>query len=201
SKKPRTSKKQTDAAEQARREVYASELFSTLNRTIFKDQLPNETKLNWNVRLLSTAGKAKWHRSRDGAHTTEIELATKILDCDERIRHTLAHEMCHLACWIIDGDPKEGHGRLFKAWAAKVERKRNDIVVTTKHNYDITYPYEWKCQQCAKVYGRFSKSIRPDECVCGACKVGKLMPLFTQRAPRTPKTTANSRMATGQSQG
>lgn len=102
SKKPRTSKKQTDAAEQARREVYASELFSTLNRTIFKDQLPNETKLNWNVRLLSTAGKAKWHRwvylttapinahiqafrSRDGVHTTEIELATKILDCDGNI--------------------------------------------------------------------------------------------------------------------
>lgn len=23
---------------------------------------------------------------------------------------------CHLACWIINGDPKEGHGRAFKAW-------------------------------------------------------------------------------------
>ncbi|KAF7986222.1 hypothetical protein HWV62_38666 [Athelia sp. TMB] len=81
-KKPRTTKKERVAEEQARREQYASELFSTLNSTIFKDQLPKETKLNWNVRLLSTAGKAKWHRSRDGVHNTEIELATKILDCD-----------------------------------------------------------------------------------------------------------------------
>ena len=68
-------------------------------------------------------------------------------------------------------------------------------------------------------YGRFSKSIRPDECgmsyvqsgyavnwplrraVCGACKVGKLIPLFTQAAPRTPKTKAGSRMAPEKTQG
>ena len=56
---------------------------------------------------------------------------------NERIRNTLSHEMfviyhatisvgenlkssrlprCHLASWIINGDPKEGHGRIFKAW-------------------------------------------------------------------------------------
>lgn len=71
----------------------------------------------------------------------------------------------------------------------------------TKHNYEISYPYEWgkylqldivlaacliyvactECAQCSKMYaslticcdavtntycryGRFSKSIRPDEC-------------------------------------
>jgi hypothetical protein len=70
-------------------------------------------------------------------------------------------------------------------------------------------------------YGRFSKSIRPDECgmstvhdtdsgliqrdihraVCGACKVGKLVPLFAQAAPKTPKTKANSRMAAEKTQG
>jgi len=157
--------------------------------------------MNWNKRLLTTAGRAKWHRSRDGVHTTEIELATKILDSDERIRNTLSHEMCHLACWIINGDPKEGHGKVWKGWAAKVESRRADIEVTTKHNYEISYPYEWECEQCAKVYGRFSKSIRPDECVCGACKVGKLVPLFTQPAPKTPKTKAGSRMAAEKTQG
>ena len=72
-------------------------------------------------------------RSRDGVQTTEIELAEKILDCDgecgswriyvgvhagraERIRNTLSHEMCHLACWIINGDPKENHGKAFHSW-------------------------------------------------------------------------------------
>lgn len=76
------------------------------------------------------------HRSKEGVQTTEIELATKILDSEglfsviaslerwtgvspivaERIQNTLSHEMCHLASWIIDGDPKEGHGKIWKAW-------------------------------------------------------------------------------------
>src|ERR1700677_1152253 len=73
-------------------------------------------------------------------------------------------------------------------------------------------------------YGRFSKSIRPDEVgacyhcsswhrapspksllmdmrflcslllVCGACKIGTLRPLFTVRT-KTPRKTVNSRMA------
>lgn len=34
----------------------------------------------------------------------------------ERIRNTLSHEMCHLACWVIDNHPLEGHGQLFKSW-------------------------------------------------------------------------------------
>lgn len=34
----------------------------------------------------------------------------------ERIRNTLSHEMCHLACWIINQDPKEGHGKVWKSW-------------------------------------------------------------------------------------
>ena len=34
----------------------------------------------------------------------------------ERIRNTLSHEMCHLACWAIDNQPREGHGQLFKSW-------------------------------------------------------------------------------------
>jgi hypothetical protein len=24
--------------------------------------------------------------------------------------------MCHLACWIINQDPKEGHGKIWKSW-------------------------------------------------------------------------------------
>ena len=62
-------------------------------------------------------------------------------------------------------------------------------------------------------YGRFSKSIRPDEVgacyrvlmrcdfsdtsflsVCGACKIGTLHPLFAVRT-KTPRKTVNSQMA------
>ena len=37
--------------------------------------------------------------------------------------------------------------------------------------------------------------------VCGACKVGKLVPLFSQPAPRALKTKAGSRMAPVKTQG
>ena len=62
-----------------------------------------------------THGK-NFGRSKDGTQTVEIELSTKVLDEDSRIQNTLAHEMCHLACWIIDKNPQENHGRLFKSW-------------------------------------------------------------------------------------
>ncbi|KAF9229539.1 hypothetical protein BS17DRAFT_723424 [Gyrodon lividus] len=197
-KQPRLLKKAQMTEDQARRERYATELFAELNHDVFGDELPKETNLEWNKRLLTTAGRACWHRSRDGAHTTKIELAAKILDCNERIRNTMSHEMCHLACWIIDNNPQEGHGQLFKSWANKVMRKRPDIQISTRHNYEISYPYEWKCEKCSKIYGRYSKSIRPDACVCGACKIGKLVPLFAQRIPRTSKV---SRMTIAGHQG
>ncbi|KAI0700411.1 SprT-like family-domain-containing protein [Cytidiella melzeri] len=195
-------KKAIQAIEQARREKYAEDLFEELNKHVFKDGLPKETTLKWSNRLLTTAGRARWKRSRDGSQTSEIELAMKILDCDERIRNTLSHEMCHLACWIIDGDPKEGHGKAFKSWAAKITRKRPDIQVTTRHTYEINYPYEWECENCAKIYGRYSKSIRPEECRCGACKVGTLVPLVKLRATQTPrKAMAAKQMATTAARG
>ncbi|KAI9465124.1 SprT-like family-domain-containing protein [Russula earlei] len=194
-KTPRTSKKAQAQAQQAERAAYAQSLFDELNRNVFAGGLPIETTLIWSNRLLTTAGRARWHRSKDGVQTTSIELATKILDSKERIRNTLSHEMCHLACWILNQDPKEGHGKAWKLWAAKVMRKRPDIDISTRHNYEISYPFEWECESCAKTYGRFSKSIRPDEVVCGACKTGTLHPLFTVRPKRSSKKTANGRLA------
>ncbi|KAG5715917.1 HMG box-containing protein C19G7.04 [Termitomyces sp. T112] len=140
---PRFNKRAQAAAEQERRVIYAQKLFEELNRSVFENKLPKETKLNWNKRLLTTAGRAKWHRSRYGVQTTEIELAEKILDCDERIRNTLSHEMCHLASWIIDASPKEVHGSIFKAWSNKIMRARPEIEITTKHNYEIDFKFNW----------------------------------------------------------
>ncbi|KAK2461725.1 hypothetical protein APHAL10511_006188 [Amanita phalloides] len=200
----RRSKKANSALEREKRIKYAEELFSELNNAVFKNGLPMDTKLTWNKRLLTTAGRANWRRSREGSHSTEIELSEKILDCKERIRNTLSHEMCHLATWLIDQDPKQAHGKLWKRWASKVMRKRPDIEITTRHSYEISYPYQWRCEKCSEIYGRFSKSIHPDECVCGVCKEGKLVPLFTVRKktqdgststkPKTPpsKTVSSS---------
>ncbi|KAI0312634.1 SprT-like family-domain-containing protein [Amylostereum chailletii] len=190
-KTPRTSKKALAQATQAHRAAYAQKLFDELNREVFDDGLPADTTLIWSNRLLSTAGRARWHRAKDRTETSEIELAIKVLDSDERIRNTLSHEMCHLACWTINKDPKEGHGPAWKTWASKVMKKRPEIRISTRHEYEISYPFQWECNNCCKIYGRFSKSIRADEVLCGACKTGKLEALFTTRvrAKKTPGTS------------
>lgn len=62
-KTPRlNTKKAREEAEILRRQEYAQKLFDDLNKSVFKDGLPASTKLVWNKRLLTTAGKAKYHR-------------------------------------------------------------------------------------------------------------------------------------------
>ena len=61
-KTPRTSKKALALAEQAERATYAQSLFDELNRGVFAGGLPVETTLVWSNRLLTTAGRARWHR-------------------------------------------------------------------------------------------------------------------------------------------
>ena len=61
-KAPRKTKAALAKAEQKRRETYAQKFFLDLNRDVFGNGLPIQTELIWNKRLLTTAGRAKWHR-------------------------------------------------------------------------------------------------------------------------------------------
>jgi hypothetical protein len=61
-KTPRTSKKAKALAEQEERAAYAQSLFDELNRGVFAGGLPDKTTLIWSNRLLTTAGRARWHR-------------------------------------------------------------------------------------------------------------------------------------------
>ncbi|KLO20406.1 hypothetical protein SCHPADRAFT_948665 [Schizopora paradoxa] len=201
SKGKRVSKKAIEQAAQMHREEYAKEFFQLLNNEIFQSGLPEGTQLQWNNRLQTTAGKAHWERTKDGKETSIIQLSPKILDSDERIRNTLSHEMCHLACWVINRNIKENHGNLWKGWAQKVMRRRPDVEITTKHTYEIAYKFTWKCSKCDKIYGRHSKSIDPALCLCGVCKEGELVPQFAERVRNTPKDKAGSRMASDTPRG
>ncbi|KAL1689963.1 SprT-like family-domain-containing protein [Schizophyllum commune] len=206
-KRPPSPRKPTQKAlreaEAARRAAYAQEMFTQLNAQVFKGGLPPETPLVWNAKMTSTAGRARYHRNSEGQVVTCIELATKILDRDERIRYTLAHEMCHLATWIIDKDLASNHDKLFWKWGRKVMAKRSDIEISTTHSYEINHKYRWQCcnTSCGKIFGRFSKSIKVETQFCGCG--GKLEPLFTTRShtPRDPDTPKSSRQAVARGQG
>ncbi|WVQ72703.1 hypothetical protein IAR50_002263 [Cryptococcus sp. DSM 104548] len=164
----------------------ASRLFRELDEAVFQKKLgPRGAKatIEWNSRLLKTAGMARQRRpvAKGGTISTIylVELSEKVLTDESRIKNTLAHEMCHLATWAISGDFKNPHGKHFKSWANAVMNVRSDIEVTTRHNYVIEYKYEWKCSNatCGVIYKRQSKSIDITKQVCGTCR-SKLEPLF-----------------------
>lgn len=100
----------------------------------------------WNKRLLNTAGRASWKKcvrfpllevvfndahvfslffggangriTQGGkvTHQTAIDLAVKVTDTEDKLRQTLAHELCHIAAWVLSGEIKPSHGRAFKLW-------------------------------------------------------------------------------------
>ncbi|KAG9768328.1 hypothetical protein KCU88_g7239, partial [Aureobasidium melanogenum] len=83
---------------------------------------------------------------------SSIELAEKIIDCEDRLVNTLAHEFCHLANFMVSNVRDQPHGASFKQWANKVTahlRQTNvpvwrDVQVTTKHSYVINHKYLWR---------------------------------------------------------
>ncbi|KAJ7480121.1 SprT-like family-domain-containing protein [Mycena galericulata] len=195
---------QQELREQNSRVIYAEQVYSYLNRVVFKDGLPSLTKieLKWNKKLLTTAGRARFHRDRNGVETAEIHLAPKVVDSDERIRNTLGHEMCHLACWMIDKEIKEAHGKIFRKWARRVEQKDANITISIRHTYEISYKYNWKCASCDEITGRHSNSIDPSKRKCSECTVGILVPLFELPKKKGPDAELSkmSKMAAAKSQ-
>lgn len=49
-------------------------------------------------------------------HHASIELAEKVIDDEERLVNTLAHEFCHLANFMVSGVRDQPHGVSFKNW-------------------------------------------------------------------------------------
>ncbi|KAJ3856844.1 SprT-like family-domain-containing protein, partial [Lentinula lateritia] len=201
---PRMGKKAEATAKLERLKTYALNRFADLNQKVFDNKIPDTTKIEWNCRFTTTAGKASYRRDREGVTHSKIELAIKILDEEQRIDRTLSHEMCHLASWIISEKIDEYHGPIFKGChPSQFSRAVPNRVIQTTHDYEIKHPWNWKCDHCSYTYGRFTKSIKTEVQGCGACKQGRLIPLFEQPVKRThnPGTPRISRMAASKPRG
>ena len=49
----------------------------------------------------------------DSRYMARVELSSKVVDCPDRLRRTLAHELCHVAAWLIDHSSKPPHGQVW----------------------------------------------------------------------------------------
>ncbi|KAK2841649.1 hypothetical protein FQN49_006046 [Arthroderma sp. PD_2] len=120
--------------------------------------------------------------SRSIRHNATIELAEKVIDSEDRLLNTLAHEYCHLANFMISGVLNQPHGASFKQWAKECKAALDSnpkysgrVEVNTKHSYLINYKYMWCCGTCGQEYGRHSRSIDPAKVRCGKCYDGMLL--------------------------
>jgi len=168
----------------AARSDLAARLFEEYNERVFGGSLPGDLSIEWNAHLKTTAGLTKYKRVGAGpaaVYTASVELSTKVIDDEGKLRRTLAHELCHAAAWLVDHVAKPPHGDTFRKWADAVTEVYPGIEVTTCHSYEIAYKYQYKCTGCAKIYGRHSKSIDLDKQGCGVCRA-RLELLGTRKA-------------------
>ncbi|KAF2227633.1 SprT-like family-domain-containing protein [Elsinoe ampelina] len=81
------------------------------------------------------------------AYAATIELSSKILTDEERLRSTLAREFCHVAVGVVDQVPRGKHGGEFEAWGRRCEAVFGEmgVRVTKRHDYELEWKYVWAC--------------------------------------------------------
>jgi predicted SprT family Zn-dependent metalloprotease len=125
------------------------ECYDLFNCAAFDSKLPHEMKLEWNAKLSSTGGYCKNRvNNLTKERSCEIHISTKVCNTPERMRDTLAHEMCHAAAFLIDG-LCDGHGKIWRSWANRVNFAFKRIPrITVTHSYSIDKKYIYRCIKC-----------------------------------------------------
>lgn len=149
----------------------APTLYAELNAAAFDSVLPADIPVTWNGRLRRTAGRCVFFSGspRDAAdRRAAIELSPHVLSDPERLRSTLAHEMCHAAHWLVDGVARPPHGEAFRKWARAVKARVPDLTITTRHTYEVPCRFRYECTGCGQPYGRHSH-LDLERRRCGRC--------------------------------
>ena len=114
-------KGESKASFRKHREQRARKIFADFDQVAFNGAL-HKVELVWSNKLRTTAGLTRLKRKSGGScppeRSASIELSTKIIDEEHRLRSTVLHEMCHAAAWLVDGVAKPPHGTCFKKWAS-----------------------------------------------------------------------------------
>jgi predicted SprT family Zn-dependent metalloprotease len=100
----------------------AAAFFAQVNERVFSCRLPSDMEISWNSRLRAVSGRAFAGVDRNGYRYSFIELSTKIVNSRERLFQVLAHEISHVAAWVLEGSLRPHHGPVFWKNAAKIER-------------------------------------------------------------------------------
>ena len=166
-----------------RRGLLLQSTFDAYDAAVVGGRLAGSVECVWSKRLRTTSGLTRMSQKRDHKDApwvkkAVIEMSTHVCDSEEKMKNTLAHELCHAAAWVVDGVSKPPHGAPFKRWAARFMDAFDDLHITTRHSYAINYKFNWRCSDhaaCDFTIGRHSNSLDIKKYVCGKC-AAKLEP-------------------------
>ncbi|XP_071984891.1 germ cell nuclear acidic protein-like [Engystomops pustulosus] len=144
-------------------------LYRFFNQSVFDNQLPADMEISWNKRLRRQAGRTGFGK-KNGVPYAVIHISDKICDSADRLRDTLIHEMCHAACWLIDGEADLTHGLLWDYHCAMAELAHPDMPpITQFHTYETHYKVVYQCSGCQSRVGRWTASLNTEKYQCRIC--------------------------------
>lgn len=154
---------------------------ATFNFTLFDNRIPlGSVLIKWEKRLRTAAGKTKYWQSKGECL---IELNPALLDTEAKFNNTLVHEMCHVAVFLVDGDPADSHGPKWQHWVQRVQQKDASLDIKVYHHYRNPYHNVYVCSDsylrrnvCCIAYGS-AQSITPEALEKYRCRLccGPLM--------------------------
>jgi len=176
-----------------RRHTFASlvqAVYREYNERVFDGRLAADLSIRFNGRLTTTGGYCRFRGGTfgGGERYAEIDLSAKLVTSEDRLRATLAHEMCHAGQWVIDNEARPAHGKAYKRWT-KVFMSRvpgmdgKDGLATIYHYYGRFLRVRYGCSRrnCrfSKAYANQSYLIEQKGCPrCGGVfrLIGKTHP-------------------------
>ncbi|XP_077155560.1 uncharacterized protein LOC143817985 isoform X1 [Ranitomeya variabilis] len=111
----------------------AERLYKLYNKTVFGNQLPKDVELVWDKTLTKISART-YQILQNNIPYCIIELSDQVLNSAVRLRSTLAHEMCHVACWLLDNEMRDNHGPLWQAYAKRVNSIHPELPEVKKHH-------------------------------------------------------------------
>ncbi|XP_077113575.1 germ cell nuclear acidic protein-like [Ranitomeya variabilis] len=151
------------------KEKLTRRLYKFFNRTVFENQLPADLDISWNKRLRKITGRTGFVLN-NGQRSAIIQLSDKICDSADRLRDTIIHEMCHAACWLIDGNGDFGHHQLWEQYCEKAAQIHPDLPpILVFNTWEFHYPVLYQCSGCQGRIGRWTNSLNTEKNVCSRC--------------------------------
>ncbi|KAF6390227.1 hypothetical protein mRhiFer1_007808 [Rhinolophus ferrumequinum] len=161
-------------------------IYILMNETVFNNKMPPKINVNWNKKMLRTAGMYRSHDPNNlNKNFGTIQISMKVCDSADRVRDTLIHELCHAATWLLHGI-HDAHGKTWQYYARKSNMVHPELPMVTRcHNYKINYKIYYECVRCKYRLGRHTKSLDTNRFMCARCK-GPLSLVPLTRKDGTP---------------